>query len=474
MNSKLLKPTILSISLLTIMASAAISPALKMIGDAFPHVDSTVIRYILVLPNLLVIPVSLFTGWLVTRINKKLVLEIGLITYLIGGVGGGFSQNIVLLLVMRGVLGIGLGMIMPLSVSLITDFFEGQERAKMLGLSSAVNQLGGILLLSVAGWLAAINWQTTFWVYTLAACTILLTLIWLPSPPEARIKEKVKVKLPGEVFLLALIGTFMMIAFYVVNTDLSFFIQGERVFSVDKPLFASKEELTEHLKTGEISDLMREAFKQNGIELSENAIFSQISSEGDKEKSWQVSDGNNNYIVIRDMVNNELVINKGLGTSVVAGFALSFLALCGVAGGLMLNRMVKAIGAWCIPGGMVLMAIGYAILANAFNLLMVFLAMPFIGFSAAIMTPPLMLRIGKVVPPMGRALAISIVSSCILFGAFLSPVIMKAISFIGNNDTSSFRFICLAAILGVAGITGLILSGRGRMEWLKKEPPGQG
>jgi MFS family permease len=154
-----LSAAILSVSLLTIMASAAISPALAKIGQAFPGTDKTLIKLILTLPSLTIIPFSLLSGWLAARTKKKTILFWGLAIYFAAGVGGGFARSIVELLAIRAFLGVGIGLIMPLSTTLIADFFDGEARTKMMGLSGAVNNIGGVVFLSVSGWLACIDWR---------------------------------------------------------------------------------------------------------------------------------------------------------------------------------------------------------------------------------------------------------------------------------------------------------------------------
>jgi MFS family permease len=109
MASLLVKLSMLSISLLTVMASAAISPALAKISQAFPGTDSTLIKLVLTLPSLLIIPFSLLSGWLAARMKKKYVLLIGLVIYFLGGMGGGFARSITELLIIRGLFGVGVG-----------------------------------------------------------------------------------------------------------------------------------------------------------------------------------------------------------------------------------------------------------------------------------------------------------------------------------------------------------------------------
>src|SRR5699024_2222092 len=105
------------------------------------------------------IPFSFFSSYLTSKITKKSIVMIGLTIYLIGGVGAQFSSNIETLLILRLVLGAGVGLIMPLSMSLINDYFEGKERTKMMGYNSAFSNLGGILTMLLAGWLATFGWH---------------------------------------------------------------------------------------------------------------------------------------------------------------------------------------------------------------------------------------------------------------------------------------------------------------------------
>ena len=59
------KVAILSISLLTIMSSGAISPGLSAIRAHFYDVDELYIKMILTIPAIFIIPITLLTGKLV-------------------------------------------------------------------------------------------------------------------------------------------------------------------------------------------------------------------------------------------------------------------------------------------------------------------------------------------------------------------------------------------------------------------------
>lgn len=225
---KLLKPTILSISLLTVMAGAAISPALGNIRQAFPDASAEAIKMIISMPAMMIILFSLISGKLSFKISKKKILITGLTIYLIGGLGGGFTSGIKQLLIFRAILGIGVGLIMPLSVAIIADFFDGEERTKMIGLSPASSSLGAVIANIVSGILADVNWRFAFAVYTIGLITIMLTIFMLPET-RSKAQEKIKKNLPARVYGIAVLQILLMVVFYSVPTSLAIFIHNQGI-----------------------------------------------------------------------------------------------------------------------------------------------------------------------------------------------------------------------------------------------------
>ncbi|MCY6371412.1 MFS transporter [Clostridium ganghwense] len=228
---KLLKITVLSISFLIIMGGSGVSPALGNISEAFPTTRPTLIKMILTLPAIILIPFSVLAGKLTSVMKKRKILIIGLVTYIIGGLGGGVANSIYILLFFRGILGIGLGLIMPFSTSLIADFFVGEERTKMMGLSGAVANLGAMLSNLAAGWLATINWRYSFSIYFIAIVVLILIITALPEPHHIAGEDKGKQKhvITTEVYIIAFFGFLLNIAFYAVTTNISIFIRDENI-----------------------------------------------------------------------------------------------------------------------------------------------------------------------------------------------------------------------------------------------------
>ena len=70
---------------------------------------------------------------------------IGLLFYTAGGCAAGLFDNIFLVLVMRALVGIGVGIIMPLSTGLLSYYFKPEQQVGLMGYSSAMNQMGGVI-----------------------------------------------------------------------------------------------------------------------------------------------------------------------------------------------------------------------------------------------------------------------------------------------------------------------------------------
>ncbi len=217
------KLAILSISLLTIMASAAISPALSTIQKHFYDVDEIYIKMIVTLPALFIIPVTLLTGKLVFIFKKKTLLITGAILYVIGGVSGAFANSIWTLLALRGVMGIGVGLLLPLARGLIADFFSGEERTEMMGYATSFNNLGGIISLVVAGFLSVYSWRYPFFIYLLGFYVIYMVIVHMPSQ-EVKEKPSTKVEVSKNVWLLGFGMFYMMQMFYAIPAVLSIYI----------------------------------------------------------------------------------------------------------------------------------------------------------------------------------------------------------------------------------------------------------
>lgn len=106
---------------------------------------------------------------------------LGLGLYTIFGCIAGLFDNILLILVCRALVGVGVGIMMPLSTGLIAFYFTRDKQAPLMGYSSALNMMGGVIATLIAGGFSMISWRLSFLVYALGLISILLCLIWMPN-----------------------------------------------------------------------------------------------------------------------------------------------------------------------------------------------------------------------------------------------------------------------------------------------------
>ena len=179
--SRRVTATILSMSLLTVMAGAAIAPALGIIKAHFSEAPAMLVQFIVSMPALLIIITNLFFLSLSRVLRTRAIATTGLLLYVVAGAGCFFVDDIYLLLAMRALLGVSVGLIMPLSTGLLAYYFPPEQQAQLMGLSAAMNQMGGVVATLLAGLLATIEWSYAFLVYLLGLIALVMVWLWLPD-----------------------------------------------------------------------------------------------------------------------------------------------------------------------------------------------------------------------------------------------------------------------------------------------------
>ena len=173
-----------SVSAIVSLPGLAISPILDDIDKIFPKAGELEVSMLESLPSLMTIPFMLLAGrWSVKR-NKIAMLVLGTSIFLLSGIGCMLSRTLTELIITSTIIGIGAGIIIPLSTGLVVDYFTGDRRVRQLGISSAVNNLTLVVATSAVGYLADIEWHFAFAVYLLPLITLLLIPALSHSRPE--------------------------------------------------------------------------------------------------------------------------------------------------------------------------------------------------------------------------------------------------------------------------------------------------
>lgn len=182
--------TILSLSLLTVMAGAAVAPALDVIKNSFPNTSQTLIQMIISIPALFIFLTNMIFPRLCKIFRAKELAVSALILYAFGGCAAGLFSNIYVILMFRAVVGIGVGIIMPMSTGLISFYYTRDKQDRLMGYSSAMNQMGGVISTFLSGILAAVSWRLSFLVYLMGLFSIVLCIAFLPNEKISRNSQK--------------------------------------------------------------------------------------------------------------------------------------------------------------------------------------------------------------------------------------------------------------------------------------------
>ena len=165
---------IMSISAIVSLPGLAISPILSNLDSIFPRSSILEVELLESLPSLMIIPAMLLAGRWSIRGHKITLLVIGTTIFFISGIGCILSRSLTELIITSSLVGVGAGIIIPLSTGIIVDYFSDKPRVKMLGISSAVNNLTLVIATFAVGYLADIEWHFAFIVYLLPAVTMIL------------------------------------------------------------------------------------------------------------------------------------------------------------------------------------------------------------------------------------------------------------------------------------------------------------
>ena len=177
-----------SISALTSLPGPAVSPILGDLTKIFPKATDLDIQMLTSLPSLLIIPFILLGGKLTEKVDFVRILKIGLWLFAASGILYLISNKMWQLIVVSALLGIGSGLIIPLSTGLISKYFVGTYRVKQFGLSSAITNFTLVIATAVTGYLAEVSWHLPFLVYLLPLISILLVGHLKESRSDAAVK----------------------------------------------------------------------------------------------------------------------------------------------------------------------------------------------------------------------------------------------------------------------------------------------
>lgn len=232
-KAKSVKAVLLISSCDTNASSALIIPLMGMLAVMFPG-SSTQISMLISLPSLVMIPTIFLSGKLSNYFSKKTLLNIGTACYIIGGFGACLYSNLAFIVVMRGIVGIGCGIVYPLIPALIAQFWEGDQRAKMMGWASAAGSILAMGMSMASGFLAVKDWRYPFYLDLLWIILLIAQIKVLPKvPPERKDPALLKTGERPKLTLSVYLDIFAMFVYLMVSMvyilKISIFISAENL-----------------------------------------------------------------------------------------------------------------------------------------------------------------------------------------------------------------------------------------------------
>lgn len=189
-NKKVIAAGLLVMSL-TMACNSALAPILAEVGKFFPDAGDSAIQIVLTLINLTTLPAMILEPMLEPRITKRDIAIIGTALMLIGGLMPQVLNNQLWMLYAASVvIGIGLSFVVVTSSSLISDYFIGLDKSRVMGFQSIFVSIGGTIIAKGSGLLTAMaGWKRGYLVFLIALPIIIIILLTVPkgeTTPQAK------------------------------------------------------------------------------------------------------------------------------------------------------------------------------------------------------------------------------------------------------------------------------------------------
>lgn len=189
-HSMITKLAFLSVSFM-VTSAYAIQGSLPQLKAAL-GVTQTQAEYLVTTPSfavmIFVVLSPLIQEWF--HISDKKIIMAGVTIVGLAGLVPLFVDNYLTILISRLILGAGYGLYNSQAISLISVWYEGSERAQMLGWRAAAEQIGQATTLTVAGLiLSYAGWHQSFAVYALAFVVLIFFALRVPDDSQAQDDE---------------------------------------------------------------------------------------------------------------------------------------------------------------------------------------------------------------------------------------------------------------------------------------------
>ena len=384
------------------MGIVGVSGSLTVIGAQFSSTSQSMIQSIISVPCLAVLPTTLLAGKLMEIMPKKRLGIVGMLIFLIGGVAPFALGSLPVILVFRGIFGVGVGIVQAVASALVAENFVGPEREAVQGTMTSAQMLGCAVMVFAGGWLGDIAWNASFLVHGIAVLSLIIAFICLPqvgAPKKDRAPKR-------------------------DEADAVAFAEGP-----EAPGCAESAGGPCRAESGR-TRLNKSSWSWAGITF---ALFIGV----------QV------YTVYISYVLSE----KSIGGAAESGATVAVACIGGFLMGILYGRLAGRAGDLTFAAGLFVMALSYLILAAAGSMAVIYIGGFVYGIAMAICMPAVFVNTANSVDAYSSAMALSITMCAQNLGQFVCPYIMNFVTeAAGSARPSTLTYLLAAALLFGMGV----------------------
>lgn len=225
-NKKVIAAGLLVMSL-TMACNSALAPILAEVGKFFPDAGDSAIQSVLTLINLTTLPMMLIEPAFESKITKRDIALIGTILMLVGAlVPQVLNSQLWMLYVASIIIGAGLSLVVVVSSSLISDYFTGIEKSRVMGFQSIFVSIGGTIIAKGSGMLTAMaGWKRGYLVFLICIPIVLIVALTVPKGEAVKKEESgEKAGISGSMVYFGVLCLITGIFVATFNTNIAMYI----------------------------------------------------------------------------------------------------------------------------------------------------------------------------------------------------------------------------------------------------------
>jgi EmrB/QacA subfamily drug resistance transporter len=185
--------------------TSVVNLAIKQIGSSL-NAGVSVLQWVVDAYNLVYASLLLTAGGLADIYGRRRIFVLGIVLFTAGSLVCGLAPNATILVIGRGIAGLGAALEIPTSLAILTVAYpDTRERTRALGVWASCNGIAFVIGPTVGGVLVdAAGWRSIF-LLIVPICIVALALA-LTAVPESKDPKGRNLDVPGQVLAIAALG----------------------------------------------------------------------------------------------------------------------------------------------------------------------------------------------------------------------------------------------------------------------------